>query len=556
MFNNGNVRIAVFKRIFCLILDYKMIGNDFTINSDTRSQYLDNDDYKAGNSDNYETKNDKYSSKTKTLRPLQITKSNTLDNINKQDYKPRFISNNRPVLAKKASFANDTNLSLSGRKTSQEKLASLTKLSESNGLNNFTLKDFADKNARNLLREHEKSEEYVIEKMIHKIKDQSSQSLKNTSSEKSRNSADLSSVLKWSKELTNPELESRSLNRGLTTEERKFRADSSGSSFKSASINQLFNIIERESTSFSIKLAYDLPRANNPTPHLYQKIDQERIHSRRESFNKLSTNETRSFNDFENKQTSSMFKIEDSPEEEEARDGSITPVNNYFTLENPANANVYSELNFNEQSPDDKPKPKPRVNYQALKTSRSTAIIKPNSSTKFEKNKKAITNQTSLEFERDDGELTWDALHLSLKFDKNTPFSSLSNCRTCDSTVPPSGAQTVLMNEINDQDELKSLIISYNSNNSTNRVQEPVKRTPKLISFKTNRSNMKKLLVKEFKYCILTDLKIGEGEFSEAFQGYRYDLGPPIKIAAKKLKNIKEKDNQNTLNLLSGKKNF
>ena len=61
-----------------------------------------------------------------------------------------------------------------------------------------------------------------------------------------------------------------------------------------------------------------------------------------------------------------------------------------------------------------------------------------------------------------------------------------------------------------------------------------------------------KKTIKEFKYCILTDLKIGEGEFSETFQGYRYDLGPPLKIAAKRLKNAnKEKDDQNMITLLS-----
>jgi hypothetical protein len=61
-----------------------------------------------------------------------------------------------------------------------------------------------------------------------------------------------------------------------------------------------------------------------------------------------------------------------------------------------------------------------------------------------------------------------------------------------------------------------------------------------------------KKTIKEFKYCILTDLKIGEGEFSETFQGYRYDLGPPLKVAAKRLKNAnKEKDDQNMINLLS-----
>jgi hypothetical protein len=47
--------------------------------------------------------------------------------------------------------------------------------------------------------------------------------------------------------------------------------------------------------------------------------------------------------------------------------------------------------------------------------------------------------------------------------------------------------------------------------------------------------------LKEFKYCVITDLKIGEGEFSETFKCYRYDKGKvPIKAAAKRLKNFKD----------------
>ena len=60
----------------------------------------------------------------------------------------------------------------------------------------------------------------------------------------------------------------------------------------------------------------------------------------------------------------------------------------------------------------------------------------------------------------------------------------------------------------------------------------------------------KKVPVKEFKCCILTDLKIGEGEFSELFQAYRFDLASPTKIAAKRLK--MGPDNKNSIHILSG----
>ena len=60
----------------------------------------------------------------------------------------------------------------------------------------------------------------------------------------------------------------------------------------------------------------------------------------------------------------------------------------------------------------------------------------------------------------------------------------------------------------------------------------------------------KKVPVKEFKCCILTDLKIGEGEFSELFQAYRFDLANPTKVAAKRLKLNHE--NKNSIHILSG----
>lgn len=66
-----------------------------------------------------------------------------------------------------------------------------------------------------------------------------------------------------------------------------------------------------------------------------------------------------------------------------------------------------------------------------------------------------------------------------------------------------------------------------------------------------NQSKLNKNL-KEFKNCIITDVKIGEGEFSETFQGYRYDDGVPSKIAAKRLKKSKDKG-ENIVSLLAGK---
>ncbi len=73
------------------------------------------------------------------------------------------------------------------------------------------------------------------------------------------------------------------------------------------------------------------------------------------------------------------------------------------------------------------------------------------------------------------------------------------------------------------------------------RPSAPVKAKPGLLG--------KKMPIKEFKSCILTDSKIGEGEFSELFQAYRFDLANPTKIAAKRLK--LNQANVNSINILS-----
>lgn len=56
--------------------------------------------------------------------------------------------------------------------------------------------------------------------------------------------------------------------------------------------------------------------------------------------------------------------------------------------------------------------------------------------------------------------------------------------------------------------------------------------------------NKNLVAVKEFRFVILTDIKIGEGEFSETFRAYRYDRGAPIKIAAKLLKPTQKSTNE------------
>lgn len=95
----------------------------------------------------------------------------------------------------------------------------------------------------------------------------------------------------------------------------------------------------------------------------------------------------------------------------------------------------------------------------------------------------------------------------------------------------------------------------FNKLKVKNNTREVVK--PKRVSVKTKGSEERSSKPKkpgplrEFKYVILTDLKIGEGEFSETFQAYRYDLGPPLRIAAKRLKGYKENQDESTVQLLA-----
>ena len=123
------------------------------------------------------------------------------------------------------------------------------------------------------------------------------------------------------------------------------------------------------------------------------------------------------------------------------------------------------------------------------------------------------------------------------------------------------------MDFLNFRDEylkrIESLLITFrerefasketsNSPISTSRRSTTTSNSKMITSMKAALSKKDNLL-KEFKYCVLSDLKIGEGEFGETFQGYRYDLGTPIKIAAKRLKTLKDRDqnDQSSLNFFA-----
>ncbi len=77
---------------------------------------------------------------------------------------------------------------------------------------------------------------------------------------------------------------------------------------------------------------------------------------------------------------------------------------------------------------------------------------------------------------------------------------------------------------------LKSFLSSQLSRSS--KAQADSKTIKRILSDDCNDQK-----IRHFSNCVITDLKIGEGEFGETFQGFRYDIGnDAVKIAAKRLK--------------------
>ena len=269
-------------------------------------------------------------------------------------------------------------------------------------------------------------------------------------------------------------------------------------------LNRLFDKIEKEKTNFSIRLAYDNPfdtiestnpRDLNSTPHAYLNLD---LH------NKSSPNEK-------------IIEIEDRI--------SLNPTpDSYNSLEHPSHVNIYAEL-------------------------KNTS---DNKNLNNKRNRKTFSNmpRTKRPFE----------------FFESNPINEIA--------IEPAAFQ--LENNSNNSNkkdniyEIDKLVHNFESNLNTDsfvlkklNLKKPLhtlfSNNKRMSSIRTlnGRANLKfnSKIGREFKNCIITDVKIGEGEFSETFQGYRYDENDPIKIAAKRLKKLKEKG-ENIVNLLSGKLNL
>lgn len=260
---------------------------------------------------------------------------------------------------------------------------------------------------------------------------------------------------------------------------------------------RLFSKIEKEKTNFSIKLAYEdlFDRKNNlsnrdvnATPHAYLRLN--------------------SANNVNNKEK--LIEIDDRI--------SLNPTpDTYQNLENPGSINLYTELNAVCEPIENHTK---KSSFPRKRFKNPYQISSRNSNKTSYNNNEILANTES------------DAYNLNQK-DNIYEVDKLAESIECNLNT-----DSFILKKVNTKRPLHALtnsrrlstIRTFNTKGQSNKLSKPVK---------------------EFKNCIITDLKIGEGEFSETFQGYRYDDGIPSKIAAKRLKKLKEKGN-NIVNLFSG----
>ena len=317
-------------------------------------------------------------------------------------------------------------------------------------------------------------------------------------------------------------------------------------------ISKIVDIIEREGTTFSIKMSYDHPFANNRdnalSPHTYLDldIDPNLELARQNTF----MNKMIDFDIFENKNTKKSEK--EKIIKTQNQNNNASSVDLYQKLNNPCPASMYAELNTSIELESYRSRNK-------KSTGRNRNYIKVKSkkplNTKSDKSGKkkeivAVDDNLIVEsmieykmIEKKDIDLVDEGVLSLADFQSSSTYQSKKDVGKNDLKILESLIATVKSRDILKESTVKEVAPTKAAHNTKSSSKQQKS---------TKGGNTNKKTIKEFKYCILTDLKIGEGEFSETFQGYRYDLGPPLKVAAKRLKNAnKEKDDQNMINLLS-----
>ena len=270
-------------------------------------------------------------------------------------------------------------------------------------------------------------------------------------------------------------------------------------------------------------------------------------------------------------ETYSKNNLKDLPSTESPRTPDI-----YQSLENPSQINTYSELKINKkftkQDSENKSKSykqtmtRPVVNKLANYPKQHRNSIDSSGSNRYLYSKTSKLNKISIDSELNDGGEESESHALDFKYDNRLSQSkgasqtmnfqnssylaySLNSFHSSTREMPRDDAKTAssktinIPAKLNESSQSKKSLVKLIKIKPSNLNKNPVRPRHSLV--------VKKAPIKEFKYCVLTDLKIGEGEFSELFQAFRTDSDVPTKIAAKKLKIGNE--NQNSVNILSGK---
>lgn len=237
--------------------------------------------------------------------------------------------------------------------------------------------------------------------------------------------------------------------------------------------------LQRDNTNFSVKFNYDqTSRSLMNTPHVYQ--------------------------DLEGVKT--------------PRPDLRTP-DPYQKLEQPRAVNIYAELKVVN------PRPAPKTVRRRKKITKQTS------------NESSSMSMSGVVYEKANQDLLAESLinlNASGLFNESTNVAQETKETICEiklyefNTDPPVSNLSPTRASPGKKETIKSKSSTKHTNGAKSRPTNQANKLPKKL-----------VMVKEFKHCILTDLKIGEGEFSETYQGYRYDLGKPVKIAAKCLKNLK-----------------
>ncbi len=298
-------------------------------------------------------------------------------------------------------------------------------------------------------------------------------------------------------------------------------------------INNLFNIIEKENTNFSIKSGYDTPLTCLDTgrvsaePHKYMNIETNIKCSTKPEKVKKSIDSTYQVAQTMNNQTELYQKLEFPSQ-----------INLYSKLDTSNLSEFYRQDNRTKSVV--RPLLRPKAGYQKRSTGYKSKSFS-NSVLSFETEANNPDNECCGSAENFGSSLKGRKSLISSSLLASNSLMSLTDQQHSSQDLNLSQLVNITKLPFQAKSSLAKIVKISPSSYTTPKTSRPVKARPGLLGKNTP--------IKEFKSCILTDSKIGEGEFSELFQAYRFDLASPTKIAAKRLK--VNQTNTNSINILS-----